>query len=209
MKKVILAAAFSLATLSAAHAAPVSGWELPTPYSYSNGSWSFGEVFTVSGSAMLLTALGAYDADGNGFVTSGGIKVGLFRESDHTLLASSNVLSSDQLIGHYRYSDISDVVLAANTQYRVVAVSGNDLYNVSTDLGATPAGITWNRYGYCNTTSLTSCDYWTGTEIHWMANMLVDAVPPSNVPEPASLALAGLGLAGLGWTRRRKAVKSA
>ncbi len=186
-------------------AAPVEAWEINSVEGFRNDSWSFGDVFTVGGSNITVSALGALDVDQDGFVSTGGIPVGLFLESDGTLLASGTVVSGDPLVGNYRFADIPDVVLLANTQYRVVAVNEDDLYNITTGTpnGVDP-GITWNRYGYCRTTALTKCDDFTGSERTWMANMLIGPDNNGSVPEPAALLLLATAGLGLVATRRRQ-----
>ena len=68
-----------VATLSA-NATPI--FSLPSPIPFRNGTYSFGEIFTVGSSNIIVTALGAYDDGGNGFVSAGGLPAGIFRESD-------------------------------------------------------------------------------------------------------------------------------
>jgi hypothetical protein len=200
IRKVGIAALLALAALTAPHGVNAGpAWTLDTVSNFRNSSWSFGDIFTVGGSAITVTALGAFDANLDGYITAGGIPVGIFRESDGALLASTTVVSTDPVTDHYRFHAITPLVLLAGTSYRVVAVNRDDLYNIAT---GTPdnvdPSITWIRYGYCNTTALTMCDAFTGTERTWMGNFIIDG----SVPEPGVLSLIGLALAGLGFARK-------
>ncbi len=61
--------------------------EVHDPNPYRNGSWSFGEIFTVGPQDIVVTSLGAFDAGGDGFITPGGNTARIFRESDGALFA--------------------------------------------------------------------------------------------------------------------------
>lgn len=158
-------------------------------------SWAFGQVFTVGALDISVTSLGAYDAFGDGFLTPGGISVGIYRESDAMLLASTLVTSSDILSGGFRFASIAPLLLSAGEQYRVVAVSGDDAYNTSSLFTTSPL-VSSDGYAYGASSVLAFLNTFTnaGTQDNvWMANFQATAANVSAAPEPSALALGAIG----------------
>lgn len=170
--------------------------------SWTNGSWSFGTIFTVGTDDIVITSLGAYDFGANGF-TSNSIQVGIFDELSGSLLSSANVLSSGTLIGTYRYASISNLLLTSGSKFRLVAVSSLDSYDLNFSDDVFNSAFKVTGYGYCSSTTLRACnsntegDYSMG---NFLFNVAGQTVP--TVPAPATIGLFGLALLAMRKLRR-------
>jgi hypothetical protein len=173
---------------------------------FRNGnSWVFGEVFTVGAQNLSLSALGAYDAGGNGFVTPGGVPVGLYDYATGVLLTSTTVNNSSTLEGTFRFASASPVTLQSGHQYEVVSVNLSDLYNKASGVTVSPLVVD-NGFRYTLGSSLAfqgAGAAFTGTNTLWMPNLQVAAIPTAApLPSAAWGGIALIALLGANQLRR-------
>ncbi len=210
-----LAATALLASVAAAPASAGPAWEFTAPgNSYTNGTWDFATAFTVN-SAVTVSGLGYYadprtgNADGN--------QVALYQCADvncsttATLLVSTTVTNIYPLTGHFRYVTIAPITLTAGMSYEIAGVSNSDNYTWNDPGFAVDPAITLISMngGTTRWQSLSTPDFLNYTNTNeiepdgfWGPNVFLGQ--PTFAPEPASLALLGAGLAGLGLVRRRR-----
>ena len=162
---------------------------------------TFGFSF-VPNSNIDVVALGAFDLDGDGLVQAH--DVGIWN-AGMALLASTTVSAgmAGALIDNFRYVNIAPITLMSGVEYTIGGFylsRGPDKIGdgLSTFTSLPDITVIQSRF-VLNPAGLTFPGSTIGTQMYGAANFLI------GIPEPATLALFGLGLAGLGIARRKRA----
>lgn len=191
------AVALTLSMIPAAKAGLAIDFTGPTR-DFNNDKWSQGFEFDVD-TPFLVQSLGFYDDKKNNLTESH--DVGIWDVSGN-LLVSGRVDPGDWLNSWFRWTNVTPTLLAVGSGYRIAAVTSSENYTWDPTGFTTDPAITFVTGRYTLSSTLVypaSISNFTGLFGPNFSNLLV---PP--IPEPASLALLGIGLAGLGFVRRRR-----
>ena len=171
---------------------------------------TFGFEFSVKQNASL-TALGVYNSSGTNTL-AGTAQIGLWDTSGNLLISTTIPASTaETLIGSFVYSSVSPFTLVAGTDYIIGAyLSRGAAASFNTGQGGTATvdsnvTLIQDQYAYSSglvdpslsTTNVPSA--WFGANFLTGTGVQVQAVP-----EPLSMTLLGVGVAGLGVLRRRR-----
>ncbi len=170
---------------------------------YDASAFTLGFEFTVTGT-QSITALGVFNGGQASLPASA--SVGLWNTSG-TLLTSITIPRGTGATGttDFTYASITPYTLSPGTDYIIGSYLAAQVSSYNTGQGGVASvnpDVTIVEDQYASSNSLTfpsSTDSYTGGA--WLgANFVLG----SSVPEPATLALLGAGLFGLGLARRRR-----
>ena len=165
-----------------------------------------GEMIAIGATPLTINALGVQDG---GLFLGTSTEVGIWSANGSTLLASATVSTSDpELAGNYRYAGISDLTLAADTDYLIGALVGTGYTdfgdNDTTATYSADTDVTIVDNTYVSSGSSLAAPTVNGTDAlgRWAPANATDLVA---VPEPSTLFLCGMsGLIVLAGFRRRQ-----
>lgn len=201
-----IAAVGCMAALSVRADVPTLGITIPGSFTdYGSSTWNLGWSFTVN-TPTTVYGLGNIDINLDAFAGTPQ-KVGLW-DSTGTLLASVSVDNTGLLVGDWRFESITPLDLTVGQSYVVGGQGGAD-YTGDTAV-TVDSSITYTSDLYTITSlsdpltepALTEGLTTPGNAGWFGANLLLTPATPT--PEPGTLALAGLGVAGFLAARRRK-----
>lgn len=193
-----------IAIANTAHGAAIAVTD-PGTAPFDGGSFTLGWQFTAN-QDITVTDLGIYDDNGDGL--AGQADIAIFTNAGVALVNTSlSAGAGTPLIDGFRYGSVAPTALTAGTTY-VIASYLDDTYldfdpSFSPVFSVDPAITLDNVARYLGAGSLVFPTESSLSDRAYVGpNFLFAAVA---VPEPGTLALFGLGLAGLAAARRRKA----
>lgn len=186
----------------------IDGGPSATLGAFAGGNYVAGSEFT-TGSALTIRSLGWLDAEGDGLLFTH--RVGLWSATTQMLLASVDVTPTSSTVAsangaaQWFMENIGPIAIGPGT-YRVAGLVGPDQHNSLEDDTIGNGVTVSSRYvrtdfpnGGFNYPNL---DFSSDAV---RATASTDFVNANGIPEPGTITLFGLGLAGLGLARRRKA----